>query len=152
MQNYRAPKITLWYKHPLYQDSTVYPLSLIMAKKKNVTKVESNAKQVEASKHVDAKAKQATKQVAKQIAKQAAKQVPKPTPKQEVGLLVTKELQKAIDDCREKVERIAKECRASNRKFRCVFSKVVISDSNERPSEISSLTWRTTNTDAYTDY
>ena len=124
-----------------------------MAKKKNVTKVESNPKQLETSKHVDKeKAKRTKKQAAKQIAKQAAKQVPKPTPKQEVGLLVTKELQNAIDTCREKVERIAKECRASNRKFRCVFSRIIVYHSNERPSEISNSTWRTTRTDAYTDY
>jgi len=123
-----------------------------MEKNKNITKVESNAKQVETSKHVDKqKAKRAKKRAAKQIAKQAVKQVPKPTPKQEVGLLVTKELQNAIDDCRQKVERIAKECRASNRKFRCVFSRIIVSDSNEQPSEISSSTWRTTSTDAYTD-
>ncbi|SJL03409.1 uncharacterized protein ARMOST_06763 [Armillaria ostoyae] len=34
------------------------------------------------------------------------------------GLLVTAELEKAIIDCKAKVERIAKECKAKNRKFR----------------------------------
>jgi len=89
-----------------------------MSKKKNVTKVKSSAKQVETSKHIDTeKAKQATKQ----FAKQAAKPAPKPPPKQEFGLLVTKELQTAINKCKEKVDHITKECRASNRKFRCAF-------------------------------
>jgi len=89
-----------------------------MSEKKNITKVKCNATRVETSKHIDTeKAKQATKQFAKQAAKPAAK----PPPKQDFGLLVTKELQTAIDICREKVNRIAKECRASNRKFRCVF-------------------------------
>jgi len=89
-----------------------------MSKKKKVTKVKPNVKQVETSKHIDTeKAKQATKQ----FIKQAAKPAPKPSPKQDFGLLVTKELQTAINKCREKVERITKECRASNRKFRCIF-------------------------------
>jgi hypothetical protein len=39
-------------------------------------------------------------------------------PKQEPGLLVTGELDAAIEDCRRKVERISKDCRAKNRKFR----------------------------------
>ncbi|KAK0497318.1 hypothetical protein EDD18DRAFT_149737 [Armillaria luteobubalina] len=36
----------------------------------------------------------------------------------QAGLLVTDELEKAIVDCKAKVERIAKECKAKNRKFR----------------------------------
>ena len=34
------------------------------------------------------------------------------------GLLATTDLQEAIDQCRRQVERIAKDCRAKNRKFR----------------------------------
>ena len=34
------------------------------------------------------------------------------------GLLVTAELEKAIEECKNKVARIAKACRASNKKFR----------------------------------
>jgi hypothetical protein len=34
------------------------------------------------------------------------------------GIIVTKELEVAIDRCRKKVQRIAKECRRNNRRFR----------------------------------
>ena len=40
------------------------------------------------------------------------------TPSTQVGLLVTAELEEALKRCREKVERISKECKAGNRKFR----------------------------------
>ncbi|EJU01594.1 cysteine proteinase [Dacryopinax primogenitus] len=41
-----------------------------------------------------------------------------PPKKDKVGLLVTKELDKAIARCREKVERISRDCRKRNRRFR----------------------------------
>ena len=43
-------------------------------------------------------------------------------PEEQPGLLVTDELDAAIEQCRAKVERISKDCRARNRKFRFVFS------------------------------
>ena len=39
-------------------------------------------------------------------------------PEDQVGLLVTAELEKAIEECKTKVAQIVKGCRASNRKFR----------------------------------
>lgn len=38
--------------------------------------------------------------------------------KNRVGLLVTSELDKALEECKSKVASISKECRARNRKFR----------------------------------
>ena len=45
----------------------------------------------------------------------------KPTiaPKEQVGLLVTDELAKAMAECETKVDQIIKGCRAANRRFRC---------------------------------
>src|ERR1700748_1734863 len=40
------------------------------------------------------------------------------------GLLVTDELEKAINRCREKVGRLSAECRRNNRRFRCVSSSL----------------------------
>jgi hypothetical protein len=42
-------------------------------------------------------------------------------PDEQPGLLVTDELDAAIAECKAKVERISKDCRARNRKFRFVF-------------------------------
>lgn len=44
----------------------------------------------------------------------------KPTaaPKEQVGLLVTDELTKAIEECKAKVAQIIKGCRTANRRFR----------------------------------
>ena len=39
-------------------------------------------------------------------------------PTNQVGLLVTAELEKAIEECKVKVAQIVKGCRAANRKFR----------------------------------
>ena len=41
-----------------------------------------------------------------------------PVAKEQVGLLVTAELEQALAECKKKVERISKTCRATNRKFR----------------------------------
>ena len=48
----------------------------------------------------------------------AVPSVPTTLAKEQVGLLVTKELEKAIEDCKARVARIAKDGRAKNRKFR----------------------------------
>ena len=37
---------------------------------------------------------------------------------EQIGLLVTAELEKALEECKAKVARVAKQCRAQNRKFR----------------------------------
>ena len=42
-------------------------------------------------------------------------------PDEQPGLLVTDELDAAIEQCRTKVEQISKDCRARNRKFRFEF-------------------------------
>jgi hypothetical protein len=49
-------------------------------------------------------------------------------PAENVGLLVTAELDKAIEECKAKVAQIVKGCRESNRKFRC-FTILTDSDS-----------------------
>jgi Calpain family cysteine protease len=48
-------------------------------------------------------------------------------PEDQVGLLVTAELEKAIEECKKKVAQISKGCRAANRKFRYF---TILSDSN----------------------
>jgi hypothetical protein len=54
--------------------------------------------------------------------KQAAFKHKPPTvtvaPQAQVGLLVTAELEKAIEECKTKVAQIVKGCRAANRRFR----------------------------------
>ena len=54
--------------------------------------------------------------------KQAAFKLKPPTvtvpPQAQVGLLVTGELEKAIEECKTKVAQIVKGCRAANRRFR----------------------------------
>ncbi|TFK38216.1 hypothetical protein BDQ12DRAFT_684185 [Crucibulum laeve] len=66
------------------------------------------------------------------------------------GLLVTKELDKAIQECRNKVKRIAKECHAKNRKFRdiefdleddkqrCLYG--IFKDKTYTPSDVQRVT------------
>jgi hypothetical protein len=46
---------------------------------------------------------------------------PSVAPKNQVGLLVTNELAKAMEECRTKVAQIVKGCRAANRRFRYVM-------------------------------
>ena len=54
--------------------------------------------------------------------KQTAFKLKSPTvtvaPQAQVGLLVTAELEKAIEECKAKVAQIVKGCRAANRRFR----------------------------------
>lgn len=38
---------------------------------------------------------------------------------EKAGILVTKELEQALKDCKSQVESISSSCRAANRKFRC---------------------------------
>ncbi|KAF9529607.1 hypothetical protein CPB83DRAFT_852411 [Crepidotus variabilis] len=87
-----------------------------------------------------AKAKRATKKAEAHAttAKVSAPAQPKP------GLLVTKELELAIADCKARVAKISKDCRANNRKFRdlefdlendtlrCLYGLVITSDDMER--------------------
>jgi hypothetical protein len=40
---------------------------------------------------------------------------------EKAGLLVTKELDQALEECKARVQRIARDCRAKNQKFRSVF-------------------------------
>ena len=69
-----------------------------------------------------------------------------PVPKEQVGLLVTAELEEALTECKKKVESISKICRAVNKKFRWgfIFFKVihpiiVIFDNLEITSLISKM-------------
>ena len=61
------------------------------------------------------KGKGAPKDVHRLTDKEKGKFAQKP---EKAGLLVTGELDKAVDDCKAKVARISQECRTKNRKFR----------------------------------
>ncbi|KDR70872.1 hypothetical protein GALMADRAFT_75596 [Galerina marginata CBS 339.88] len=72
--------------------------------------------------------------------------------KQEPSLLVTKELEKAIEDCKTKVQRIAKECKAKNRKFRdiefdlendknrCLYGLITQTNESHSPADVHRVT------------
>ncbi|KAF9529609.1 hypothetical protein CPB83DRAFT_259893 [Crepidotus variabilis] len=73
-------------------------------------------------------------------------------PQPQPGLLVTKELDKAIADCKARVDRIAKHCRAKNRKFRdiefdlendknrCLYGLFTQTGENLAPADIHRVT------------
>ncbi|KAF9009889.1 hypothetical protein BDQ17DRAFT_1273557 [Cyathus striatus] len=69
---------------------------------------------------------------------------------QQAGLLVTNELNKAIEECKKKVKRISKECRMKNRKFRDIEFDLendkyrclegLFSDKGYNPSDVQRVT------------
>jgi len=69
--------------------------------------------------------------------------------KPNVGLLVTEELSKAIETTKATVERIVKECRARNKRFRCSPLRAYHLDveADDHPGT-PSLIWNTTSLDA----
>ncbi len=67
------------------------------------------------------------------------------------GLLLTVELEKAVVDCKAKVERIAKECKAKNRKFRFVISYSLQPKQTLKFTEIMNLIYRMTDFGAFMD-
>lgn len=61
------------------------------------------------------------------------------------GLLVTKQLDHALEECTSQVKEIARDCRSKNRKFRLVFTTTSVSShNNSLISEISSSISRST--------